>query len=240
MNQLHVDIMKLVRSGITGEPCEAVSVSDWDKVLKISRVQDLSGIIYRAIRLSKNNITPPESFLTALKLQFTSDLRTDRIQRSELSNLFKTFDEKNIDYLPLKGIVMKDYYPSPELRFMADADILIRHSQYKEIAEIIKKAGYSFQEESDYEIIWKKGLSLLEFHKVIFSPKETNCSGYFDNAFKTAAIIPGTNRYRFEPASLIVYSVAHFAKHFVTGGTRLRNLIDIRYLLNEGNADLKK
>ncbi|MBR3396439.1 MAG: nucleotidyltransferase family protein [Lachnospiraceae bacterium] len=240
MDQLYVDIMKLVKSGITGEPCEAVSVSDWDKVLKISRVQDLSGIIYRAIRLSKNNITPPESFLTALKLQFTNDLRTDRVQRSELSNLFRTFDEKNIDYLPLKGIVMKEYYPSPELRFMADADILIRQSQYKKIADIVKKAGYSFCEESDYEIPWRKGLALLEFHIVVFNPNHTDYSSFFEDAFSMAANIPGTNRYVFEPTDLLIYSVAHFAKHFVTGGTRLRNLTDIRYLLNEGNADLQK
>lgn len=36
------------------------------------------------------------------------------------------FDAGGIDYMPLKGSILKDLYPRHEMRMMGDADILIR------------------------------------------------------------------------------------------------------------------
>ena len=65
----------------------------------------------------------------------------------------------------LKGCNLKRLYPQPELRLMADADILIRMEQYDQIKSVMQSLGFACERESDHEFIWRtKGL-YLELHK---------------------------------------------------------------------------
>ena len=50
-----------------------------------------------------------------------------------INNLLKDFEENSVDCMPIKGFVIKNYYPSAEMRTMGDIDILIRPAEYKKI-----------------------------------------------------------------------------------------------------------
>lgn len=49
-------------------------------------------------------------------------------QQHELSVIKSEFEKNGIDYAPIKGSVVREYYPRPELRTMGDADVLIKEN----------------------------------------------------------------------------------------------------------------
>lgn len=52
------------------------------------------------------------------------------------------FEKNNIWYMLLKGMVIRKYYPAPELREMADNDILFDNKYSKEVYEFMTARGY--------------------------------------------------------------------------------------------------
>ena len=114
--------------------------------------------------LNELRLKVPDEILTRIKAGFFQDIRLDRLQNTELTQLFRAFEEMSIDYFPIKGTVMKKYYPGSVYRWMSDADIFIREDQYGIISGIMKNAGYSFIDESEHEFRWRKSGFLIEFH----------------------------------------------------------------------------
>lgn len=65
----------------------------------------------------------------------------DEIQHHSLLALLDAFEEEGIDCLPLKGIWMKQFYPDPSLRMMADLDILYRPEQLEKVESVLFCGG---------------------------------------------------------------------------------------------------
>ena len=55
------------------------------------------------------------------------------MQQLELENVMAHFEKEGIDYVPLKGWIIKNLYPKPDMRSMCDVDILIRDEDKKKI-----------------------------------------------------------------------------------------------------------
>ena len=51
--------------------------------------------------------------------------------------IFCLFQEKNIDFIVLKGIYLRYLYPNPDLRTMSDIDILVHKEDLDKISEIL-------------------------------------------------------------------------------------------------------
>lgn len=57
----------------------------------------------------------------------------------ELRDIFETAD---IDCVPVKGIVTKNYYPLPELCCMCNLDLLYKEEQDAELKKVMQKLSY--------------------------------------------------------------------------------------------------
>ena len=240
MKPTYLLILALIYSGIIGrKPADGISCQDieWDSLLKISRVHGISGLICKGIRVSGCSTDIPDAIYTQLKADFMRDIRTDRFQQAELAGLFEIFEENSVDYLPLKGTVMKEYYDSTALRTMSDADVMIRISQYNEISMILKNLGYVFINESSHEIVWQKDRMTLELHKVALDPKYSKVTDSFSSLFDLGTPVQGTFKYVLDATQQVIYAISHLAKHLVAGGARLRSFIDIYYLINDTQYD---
>ena len=86
-------------------------------------------------------------------------------QIDAFNRLCRIFCENEIDYMPLKGCVLKELYPSDELRSMGDIDILIRTEQYGRIRSLMLAEGFQEGAESDHEYHWSSSSAHIELHK---------------------------------------------------------------------------
>lgn len=232
------DILIMIRSGLLEEPFSLDHEPAWEQILSICEYQGLSSIVYRAVRIS--DVSVPLEIKTKLQTTFFGDIRLNRLQMKELEALFASFDDHGIDYLPVKGTVMKALYPDPVFRWMSDSDIVIRPEQYETISEILKEKGYVFLLETNHELTWQKAEFVIEFHRTIFDSDYSTYFQYFRDVFQNAVCREGTHRFEMNATDELIYNTAHLAKHCLIGGTRLRSLIDLYYFLQNKTIDEKR
>ena len=158
-------------------------------------------------------------------------------QQAKVKQLQEAFEEAKIDYLPLKGCVMKDRYPKPELRVMGDADILIRMEQYDRVIPILQQLGFHEKAETHHELVWVCDQLYLELHKHLMPTYNKDFHKYFGDGWKLAKVHSGC-RYAMTAEDGMVYLFTHFAKHFRDGGIGCRHVVDLWvYLRSEPELD---
>ncbi len=147
-------------------------------------------------------------------------------QQAALDRLYAAFEAAGVDYLPLKGAVLKPLYPQPELRPMGDADILIRLDQYAAIRPILEDLGFAYQTESGHEIKWDHPALRLELHKCLFAPAEADFYAVFGTGW-SRAVPEGGHRYALAPEDHYLYLFAHMTKHYRSSGIGARHILDL-------------
>lgn len=147
-------------------------------------------------------------------------------QLEHLNRFYQAMEEKGIEYMPVKGAVMKYSYPAPELRPMGDADILIHAEQKEEIAAVMESLGYTFNSESDHEWNWVIPELKMELHKRLVSSDEKNYYSYFGDGWQWAKTKEGC-RWAMSQEDAFIFEVSHFTRHYCKGGIGIRHLVDL-------------
>ena len=144
--------------------------------------------------------------------------------------LFERFEQEKIWYLPLKGTVIKDLYPSIGLRQMADFDILFDSRYQKKVRDIFLELGFTCEhfEIGNHDVYFKKPVSNFEMHTALFgSSHKKEIYAYYRDV-KRLMQKDNNNKYgyHFSANDFYIYITAHEYKHYSGGGTGLRSLLD--------------
>ena len=156
-------------------------------------------------------------------------MRRNGIFENSLEEVTARLNEAGIWYVPLKGIILKKYYPKPFMREMADHDILIDPSRAEDVKKIMEDLGFttiSFGKKHHDEYR-KKTVLNYEIHTSLFM-KETDPKRYEYYCSRRDFA-------RLE--DIYIYLVAHEHKHYSQRGTGLRSLLDIFLFLKKESID---
>lgn len=168
MNTTHLGLVALLRSAITGEK---LSLPDGFSLEEADSIISGQGLVPLAYVGAKNcGISLKTELMQRYKMQYGRIMLQSERQMEAVKKLLAAFEEHGIDYLPLKGCVMKPLYPQPEMRMMGDADILIRLEQYDRIKPVMQMLKYEYVKESSYDIPWKNDALYVELHKCLIPP----------------------------------------------------------------------
>lgn len=243
MDGQQIGIIALVKSALTGEKAEIPENFDWDNALNTAKKHQIIPMLYYGVQYS--GITPPTEILQFSELATYKNIAVSQNQLYALEQIYKAFDENEIDYMPLKGSVLKYIYPKPEMRPMGDADILIKNEQTEKINAVISNLGYIKDEnhKGDYDTVWdKKGVLHLELHWNIVSPINRTYYKYFQSGWQFARKENNDSRkYEMAPEDNLVYLFTHFANHYRYGGIGIRHLTDFYiFIMKNPGLDNKK
>lgn len=221
MNTTQTGIITLIKSGITGKAHplpEGFSIEEAHKEIMRHGIAPLAYTGAVNCGIPKTDTTMQQMFAIYIKQMLRSEA-----QMAEINRITSAFDQANIDYLPLKGIHMKQLYPKPELRQMGDADILIKEEQYPQAEQILKNLGFTFKNSNPHEHTWLSDALYLELHTHMFSFTLKDFYRYYGDGWKLAA-----DDHTFKsPEDEFVYLFTHYAKHYRLGGIGLRHLTDL-------------
>ena len=100
-------------------------------------------------------------------------IRRLALYEKERQTLLKLFEENGIWYLPLKGIVIKNYYPKSAMREMSDNDLLIDNNKIYDAKTIMLGMGYTcaYFGEIHHDVYKKSPLLCFELHRTLFDKK---------------------------------------------------------------------
>lgn len=152
----------------------------------------------------------------------------------EFNVICSLLEENRIPFIPLKGSVIKNYYPERWMRTSCDIDILVNEENIEKAIGAINfgdRFTIGKRRYHDISLVSKNKIN-IELH---FSIKEDmdNIDALLKDAWKYAE--PKEN-YRFymhmTPEFFMFYIYAHASYHFLHGGCGIRTLIDV-YLLEK-------
>lgn len=154
----------------------------------------------------------------------------------ERDNLYKFMDENKIWRMPLKGLIVRNFYPTPAMREMSDNDILFDKNFEDEVRKHMKKRGY--KTDSDYRHIdcRKKPCYHFEIHMNCYVEGD---NPIFLNYYKEIEkrLLKDDLNYSFSKEDFYVYQVCHHYNHNQSSNTGLRPLIDTYVYLKHSNLD---
>jgi hypothetical protein len=229
-------MMDLIASEVCGKSIDKSQYTLTDeelvKLYKLLKSHDLAHLVGDAL-IKNNLIGDSEVKAKFQKQRMLAVYRYEKINH-ELGRLRKVLNEAKIPFIPLKGSVLRRYYPEPWMRTSCDIDILIHESDLERaVAMLVDKLAYKreFKGSHDISLFSDYGVH-LELH---YSLIEENCVGNIESVlqdvWKKADPVAETFEYVLSDEMFYYYHIAHMAKHFVYGGCGVRPFLDL-WVLN--------
>lgn len=130
--------------------------------------------------------------------------------------------------MPLKGCLLKHYYPETFYRSMSDMDILVRQEDRAIVKECMEKMGYKTEcfGKEGHDVYMKPPVTNIEIHHVLFENVHSVYRNFFQKIRESInGDEPGV--YAMSKEDTYLYLLAHLAKHLKNGGAGIRQILDI-------------
>lgn len=225
----------LIKSAITGQPQPLPEDFTLSQVAALLYKNGLITLGYAGAAIC--NLDPESPVMIKMQDLYCVEFLHSEQQLEHLNRFYQALEEKGIEYMPVKGAVMKHIYPAHEQRTMSDADILIHAEQKEELRAIMESLGFTFCSESDHEWNWAIPELKLELHKRLVSSDEKNYYSYFGDGWAWAKTKEGC-RWSMSQEDAFIFEFSHFTRHFCKGGIGVRHMVDLWvHLYNAPNMD---
>ncbi len=156
-------------------------------------------------------------------------IRKNLLLDHDREEILAALEAAGIWYMPLKGVILKEYYPQYGLREMSDNDILFDAARAEDVRAIMESLGfttvrYGIRHQDDYQ---KPPLSHFEMHRMLFSSaSDERLFRYYEHVDER--LLDGTGHEKhFSQEDFYIYMIAHEFKHFWWNGTGVRSLLDV-------------
>lgn len=219
---------------VTPKP-EVISSIDLDLLFEVANKHKLAamiGLVLKSIGVTTSH------FKNAIALA----QRATVILNGDLANVVSAFESSGIWYMPLKGAILKEYYPKFAMREMCDCDILIDETRAADVKAIMERLGfqvkrYGIYNDDDY---LKPPVSSFEMHRSLFGDMHDKKLYEYYKQVKNILLKDENNEYgyHFSLEDFYIFMIAHEYKHYNMGGTGLRSLLDTYVFLQKNELDM--
>lgn len=242
-------LIRLICSFLTGVvPPDKPESIEFEDIYRLSRLHNVSVLALAAVK--KLNEPLPENLKKLWERKASISISQSIVQLHERDVIYSEFEKNRVQYLPLKGCLLKNMYPDITYREMSDLDILIHEKDALRAKEIMKSLGYSCEDFGGFvdDSYYKGELMHVELHYRLLSeyhfeymewsyPKTTFLLDPWKNAVRMEQ---DSCHYVFTDDDLYIYMVVHLAKHFYYSGCGIRQFLDLYFLKRNLNIDHEK
>ena len=216
-----------VQAALCGQTATVPATEEetWRRVCTLAKAHDLSLPVFEGF-----SGTPlPDAVTQTFLRHSAATVSRFYAQEAAATRLYAAFAENGVDYMPLKGALLRDLYPVPEWRTGRDVDVLIRPAELERARAFAVQALQPVKMTEGYHDVGLETAdgARIELHFALFNGDE----GFGDLLCDPFAHAEADGHcYRQTDAALYAYHVAHMAKHFRHGGCGLRAFLDLSLL----------
>ena len=231
MDKITQAMMNLIGSEACGSvlnPAFYAALTEEERVelYRVSKKHDLAHLVGNA--LINNGLIEEGKLKEAYRQEvYTAIYRYERMF-FETEELRRILNGERIPFVPLKGAVIRQYYPEPWLRTSCDIDILVHEEDLDRAVTALKeKAEYTTDEKKNFHDVslYSQSGMHLELHYNLKESKE-NIDGILGRAWEFA-LPKNCYEYAFTGEFFLYHVLAHASYHFTGGGCGIRPLIDL-------------
>lgn len=204
---------------------------DWEKLFKQSVWHRVANMAWYGIMKLNPAHRPPQDMMEKFRKEYKKGVAREATQHIAIEQLLRSFEENSIVCMPLKGGLLKYLYPRPDMRLMADVDILIKFEQAEQVEKvkkIMREQGYTGKHQGgNHDIYYREPYMNIEMHRRLIS-ENSPYSSYLDKTWERAALKSGCEyTYELSREDFFIYLIIHLTKHYSGGGTGIRSFMDI-------------
>ena len=152
-------------------------------------------------------------------------------QQYEYEKLCAAFERAQVPFLPLKGSVLRAYYPEPWMRTSCDIDVLVHERDAEKAADVLAvDCGCAYHEKGSHDIslFTPAGVHVELHYDLVEDGIANGAAAVLRRVWDTSGIRSGSAFCReMSDEMFYFYHVAHMAKHFEIGGCGIRPFIDL-------------
>lgn len=229
MDKIQSTLLGFVEQDLFGKEYVPEEHTDWEAVLKESRLQ--------AVTLSVYNVAG--NYLEEVMKKQWEQIAMSQLHRNiavhhDHAFLHKLMTEHGIPYCILKGCSSASYYPDFCMRAMGDVDFLIREEDIPRASQVLKDAGFQpWDEEHICHIVFRKGRMHLEMHFEPAGMPEGKAGetirDYLEDIFEKSEIVQKESAVFMKPSDFhhCLIILMHTYHHLLSEGIGLRHLSDL-------------
>lgn len=250
-------LIHLIKCSLLGETAQPIPEGvTWEEVYRLAVRNSTESMCWPAA-------SKAEGIPVHLRQMWQEDYNKTLYRRlmfdTEREAIFKELADRGIFCLPLKGVVLQEYYPQPEMRSMCDNDFLygfiepaenggyrIKGANKEQQEESVKNAlkvikevmeGRGYETKSlgmeHHDSFVKEPFFNFESHRSLL-PGRVNMEAYSDSAWSRAIQSESDPYlYCFSPEDTYIFTLAHAFKHYDNAGCGIRFVVDIRVFLDK-------
>lgn len=236
-------LFALLRSAVRGttltdEEKSSFSVDLLRELMKISAKHDIVHLI--SFSLKQNNLIPQGND-DVEKFLFQAVYRYEKLNY-EYQKLCAALEEAKIPFIPLKGSVIRQYYPQEWMRTSCDIDILV-HRENLDMAVACLSKNLQYTEKGrgthDISLFSSTGVHVELHFDLVEEGRANSAINILRSVWENVSLRKKSEYwYEMSDAFFYFYHIAHMAKHFESGGCGIRPFIDLWILDNIKNANV--
>lgn len=232
MKKTENTLLALVRDSIAGTfspegeaAVKALSHGELEELVELAGLHHLTALVGREIYTLRPD-WPQAGFLRKSTLMTGAESAR---RASELAELTRALEDEGIPYAVVKGAVLRDLYPDPDLRISTDEDLLAADLAPE---KVLRERGFRQAEgERGSTHTWTGRSLRVELHTDLLEGWDFPGvdPGVFSGALadRRRTETAWGPLFAMDPQTHFLYLVLHFYKHFLTGGIGLRQVCDL-------------
>lgn len=236
-------LFSVIQSALFGNPIPeesksyATDINAVQSVLAVAQKHDVAHIV--AYGLLNNE--PASDADNKLHLHTYRAIYQYKTLNYELTRIVEALEKAQIPFIPLKGSVIRKYYPEPWMRNSCDIDVLVHKEDLDAaILCLVKNLGYTEGDRATHDVsLFGPQRVHIELHFDLV--EEGRAKGAIDvlkDVWDNVSVHQDYNYwYEMTDAYFYFYHIAHMAKHFESGGCGIRPFIDLWILDHLDGAD---
>lgn len=237
-------LLVLLRSAIRGEALTDAEKAFYSpeiisKLAAIAKKHDVLHLL--AFGLKKNDLLDENG--KKIEAEIFKAVYRQESQNYELKRICEILEQAKIPFIPLKGTIVRTYYPEPWMRTSCDIDILVHEDDAAHAISDLCEAGFVRAEDCtthDYNLFSPNNVH-LELHYTLLQECLPAADKILKDVWQYAAPVQeNTHRYAITAEFFLLYHLAHMAKHVVCGGCGIRPFIDLWLLEQRMPYDKEK
>ena len=236
----------LLRSAVCGDllSSEEISLYSPDILPAITSLAQKHDVMHLIVFALKKNGVLDESNKNLESKMLITICRLEKLNY-ELIKLCEALEQAEIPFIPLKGSVLRQYYPEPWMRTSCDIDVLVHEEDLQRtVSYLADNLGYKRESQNSHDIsMFTQGGVHIEVHYDLVEDNRANsAAAVLKQIWNVAVKHDGCNyQYEMPDEMFYFYHIAHMAKHFVyTGGCGIRPFLDIWVLNHRIDFDREK
>lgn len=246
-NQAEKALFALVRNSLLNAPLPddfSVSAGEWAEIFQLASDHDITQLLFDAV--SRNHLLAESSvgYQKGKEQYKLAMMRIIKIEEMQ-ARIMRVLEEGGIDFVLLKGSVLRPLYPQAWMRTSCDIDLLVHAADMKSAGELMAdKLAFTHSETVTMHDVsfYEDGGVHLELHYQL-EHSDQQQDAILSSVWKHVQRLPDLKHgYRLAPEFFAYYHLAHMKKHLIrNGGCGIRTFLDwwiIEHRLSYDRAQL--